>query len=123
MKAPESPPALLPGRTAWGWMRIGVASLLACAPMLALIWFAAGLPDPLKNLAMLGILVVVFGLSAAGLSGFINALRTGLRERQAGYTTLYGAMIDSWQLDHRTGEVLRMPGERQVRRRPPRGGS
>jgi hypothetical protein len=32
------------------------------------------------------------------------------RERAAGYTTLYGARYrDLWQLDDRTGEVLREP--------------
>jgi hypothetical protein len=43
--------------------------------------------------------------------------RTEMRERDAGYTTQYNIRYELWQLDSKTGEVLRRPGERQARRR------
>ncbi len=104
-------------------MRIAVASLLAGLPWMLLMWFAAGLPDPASDLAIAGIVLVEFGLGSVAFWASINGFRTTFRERDAGYTTLYGTMIDGWQLDHRTGEVLRRPGESAVRRRPPRGDS
>lgn len=117
MTVPDAPPKLLPGRSAWGWMRIGVASLLAGIPIVVLIVLGAGLPKPFKDIVMFASLLVGLGICAVGLRGFVNGFKAGLSERDAGYTTLYGTMIDCWQLDHRTGEVLRRPGERQVRRR------
>jgi hypothetical protein len=40
------------------------------------------------------------------------------QERRVGYTTTYESHYrDYWQLDPRTGEVLRRPGELKARRR------
>ena len=115
---PEVPPPLVPGRSARGWMSIAVVCTLAELPVLALIVLGAMLPQPYKDLAHSGLLLV--GLGTCGVGGWaaVNSNSAIMRERDAGYTTLYGMFIHLWQLDHRTGEVLRRPGEREVRRRP-----
>lgn len=41
------------------------------------------------------------------------------QEFQAGYTTLYARYYQYWQLDSKTGEVLRRPGEREIAGRRP----
>ncbi len=44
-------------------------------------------------------------------------IRATRREAEAGYTTLWYRYYHLWQLDPRTGEALRRPGERTVRGR------
>ena len=111
-------PALLDGDTAWGLTRLGVAGLAGGAASALLLWLASFLPEGLSEALSYAALAagICFGLLAiwAG-AGTLSAIQ---REREAGYTTLYGRYWDLWQLDHRTGEVLRRPGEREVRRRP-----
>ena len=114
----DMPPALLPGRSAWGWMRIAVACMLTGLPVLALIVLGAMLPQPYKDLGLSGLLLVGLGICGVGGWAAVNGNAAAVRERDAGYTTLYGMFIHLWQLDHRTGEVVRRPGEREVRRRP-----
>jgi hypothetical protein len=58
------------------------------------------------------LLVVGLGFRAA-----IRQNQAERRERDAGYTTLYGTWLKLWQLDAKTGEVLRRPGEPAIRRR------
>ena len=116
MYVPEAPPALLPGRSAWGWMRIGVASLLAGVPILLAIYLGAGLSQPFKDIVIFGSMLVGLGLGAVGAWAGVKSNSAILEERDAGYTTLYGMFRHLWQLDHRTGEVLRRPGERRARR-------
>ena len=99
-------------------MRLGVACLLGGIPLVALLAVGAGLSQPSKDVVMIGCLVAVFVLGASGLRAFARSNEAILAERDAGYTTLYGMFIHLWQLDHRTGEVLRRPGERKVRRQP-----
>ena len=118
VKAPEKPPPLLPGRSARGWMRIGVGALGGGMVIPVLIFLGAGLAQPFKDFVMAGSFLVGLGIGAVGAWAFVNSNGAVLRERDAGYTTLYGMFIHLWQLDPRTGEVLRRPGEREVRRRP-----
>ena len=118
LREAERAPALLDGDTAWGLTRLGVAGLAGGAAAALLLWLAAFLPEELSEALSYAALAagVCFGLLAiwAG-AGTLSAID---RERDAGYTTLYGRYRELWQLDHRTGEVLRRPGEREVRRRP-----
>jgi hypothetical protein len=115
---PDAPPQLLPERSAWAWIRIGLVSLAATLPMLLLIVIGAALPHPIRDIVMSGSLFVIFGLCTIGGRAGMKSNGAYLRERDAGYTTLYGMHRELWQLHHSTGEVLRRPGERVVRRRP-----
>jgi hypothetical protein len=75
------------------------------------------LPPHLREPAMLGAFAVVVGFSALAIWAGASSYSAISEERASGYTTLYGRYWDLWQLDHRTGEVLRRPGERQAGRR------
>ena len=122
MNVPEIPPTLLPGRSAWGWMRIGVVCLLGELPLLVPIVVGAAVAQPLRDIVMSGAFLAIVGIGAVGIRAFVRFNSVTLEERDAGYTTLYGMFRHLWQLDHRTGEVLRRPGERRARR-PGSGGS
>ena len=62
-------------------------------------------------------------IGALAMHPHVNLYFAEVREAKAGYTTTYGYRMDLWQLDPKTGEVLRAPGETKVRCRvgPPTG--
>jgi hypothetical protein len=62
-----------------------------------------------------GAVIGVFVLSAGWIAGSIGESRATLRE-VAGYTTVYERHYELWQLEPRTGAVVRRPGERQYKK-------
>ena len=107
------PPHLIAGRSALWWTRatllgVGVAGLLIILGAVAS--YLAPHPTPGWLPLMAGAILVLAPLSfvAPGLA----RIRTTRREAEAGYTTLWYRYYHLWQLDPKTGEVLRRPGER-----------
>ena len=118
---PGSPPALLHGRAALYWGRLqlvaGIVNLLAVVAMPAI----ALLPDRPARVMLIPVAVFV-GLGPGACGALFATIRKAgavRRELAAGYTTLYRQATDYWQLDPKTGEVLRRPGELKARRRSP----
>ena len=118
MAVPETPPQLLPGRPAldYSWFILRSIAIGIAMTLVMMLGFFV-LPEPVRSVvttaALLGSLGGAAGLGWASILGW----HTARRERRAGYTTIYGSYLDAWQLDPKTGEVLRRPGEREVRRR------
>lgn len=120
--SPDKPPDLVDGDSALGLARLGLMSLAAGA--LVAIGIPAArflLPESAWEPAMAAILLVVLVLAGAGIRAGVLLANAMDREKEVGYTTLHGVHRDLWQLDPKTGEVLRRPGEREVRRRPRNG--
>jgi hypothetical protein len=114
---PDSPPKLLSGRSARRWAVLFVASLVPpLIPLFAMGVTAALAPNAdvrhtLIDLEFAMIFVwVVFGMIPTAVM-HDRAMR---RELRAGYTTEFRGFHAYWQLDDKTGEVLRRPGERTV---------
>ncbi|MHB8673232.1 MAG: hypothetical protein ACYDAK_06080 [Candidatus Limnocylindrales bacterium] len=64
-----------------------------------------------------GMLIVFGGLGL--IYATFKKTKAVRKELSTGYTTLFGREYAAyWQLDPKTGEVLRRPGEPDVRRRP-----
>jgi len=111
-KPPLLPPKLRPGLSAWGWRRrIGTAALVGVG---GLFGMQAGsmLPDPVRPV------LVLFAFGFAVCSGILMLVAgfalyfASQAERNSGYTTLSGSRYrDLWQLDAKTGSVVRRPGE------------
>ena len=108
----EQPPRLLPGPTAWYWLRRATWSLLGA------ILFAPGmvvgsiLPTPARQIVVLISLFGLVVLCVVALHGYLSQSRAEHREREAGYTTLWASRYrDYWQLHPKTGAVIRRPGE------------
>ena len=105
------PPELLPGRSAleevrrWEkWSVVLVVSALAVVAA-SFLGFEAR--------AVLIAVLALPGMAGAVVSSQARMaeLRARRREREAGYTTEFGEGRDLWQLEPRTGAVLRRPGE------------
>ena len=112
---PEAPPPLLPGRSSVEWMRRFLKACVVGVPAVLLMPVASGLPEPLRDTVLVVLGVCGIAASAVGINaGFQNG-RMEIAERDAGYTTQYGKRFELWQLEPRTGEVLRRPGERTAR--------
>jgi len=75
---------------------------------------AALLMEPVRSSAMLFTFLVVAGIIGIQFHVVFKRRQAQVREREAGYTTDYATSYDLWQLDWRTGEVLRRPGEREL---------
>jgi hypothetical protein len=76
---------------------------------------AAALPDSVRQVEVAAALA---GALVTWSAAFVAAIREGrvaMKERKAGYTTLYGMHYEYWQLDPRTGAVLRRPGDREAK--------
>ncbi len=115
---PPDPPRLLPGRSARRYLWISGSCVVSGAPTVIMIVLGAGLPTPEREWVILGLVLVALGLGVNGGWASSRSNAAARSERRAGYTTLYGMYRELWQLDDRTGEVLRRLGERDVRRRP-----
>jgi hypothetical protein len=112
------PPSLLPGRSAKRWSIVTGRSLLM-APVVSVL-FVLGffiLAGPLSAFAVVCGLLLSLWITITAIRAALEIGRAERLEREAGYTTLFGKHYDLWQLDDRTGEVLRRPGERSVPRR------
>ena len=118
MAVPATPPHLLPGRPAlaWSWLilRSMVTGFLTTLVMMFGFFVA---PAPIRPAVTTAALLVGLGAGAVLMYASIRGWRMALRERNAGYTTTFGDHPNLWQLDPMTGEVLRRPGERTVRKR------
>ena len=114
MWPPETPPELLPGRSARFWMKIVGAGIPVGLVFLVLIPVGSMLAPPLRDLVVFGSLGVVVVVGGVGLWASAMSRLAIDREHDDGYTTLFGIYRELWQLDDRTGEVLRRPGEREV---------
>jgi hypothetical protein len=115
----ERVPTLVDDDSALGLARLGLGSA-ACGALVAIGIPAARflLPQSAWEPVMVVIFLVVLVFRACGLWAFHALAAAMARERDAGYTSLHGRYWELWQLDPKTGEVLRRPGEREVRRRP-----
>ena len=129
-RVPQIPPTLLRGRTAWSWevMELLAFSLASVVFIGGCLWMGLQPSQPDRDRAA-GFLVAGTAIAIViWIASMIGYRRAAFRERAAGYTTVYGdkATIDLpsrgrplsitlfstvglWQLDHRTGAVLRRP--------------
>ena len=118
---PPEPPALLPGRSARALSRLVMASWAVSG--IGVAWaLTAAVRGPQLHVPslLLAVVVAVFGVAAVAALPVNLWARRRLRARTtrelaAGYTTLPGRAYDHWQLDPKTGAVLRRPGETTAR--------
>jgi hypothetical protein len=118
---PDSPPRLVPGFSALAWTYLHLlALLLGVASIASWIWLSVHPEFLLSSVPVLAFYVwTIWGYR-----------RAAYRERDAGYTTTFGdsaeitlpgggaypvirlfSTRDLYQLDPRTGEVVRRPGD------------
>ena len=113
MSQSESPPPLLPGRSALSWTRVGGLCLAG-----ALAAFGLGLagllllPMPARMIVSVAAFAVICVLGSGLILASLKESRATIRENAAGYTTVYQRHYELWQLNPRTGAVVRRPGER-----------
>lgn len=119
---PQSPPALLEGKSARHYAEIvqlcAIPIALAAVVMIvsALTMSASVLGSGLALGAVVVVIVAGIGVAYAA----IRFSKAHQRERAAGYTTVGGAVrrgLDLWEIDPQTGDVIRMPGDRDLTRR------
>lgn len=129
----DNPPRLLPGRSAIAWVRFQGLGML----LFAVVFIGGGVAVAIvrhtqaERDAMTGPwIVLTIGAIAVWVPATLGFRSAAYRERAAGYTTIYGddASIDIpgrgryvsiplfstvglWQLNARTGAVIRRPGE------------
>jgi hypothetical protein len=104
------PPRLVDGRSALEWNRIALRAIVAAAAGGVVLFLSSFVDLDLVRLPIgLGAgAVVVVASVVMGVAG-IEGLGASSRERRAGYTTVFGANLDLWQLDPATGAVVRRP--------------
>jgi len=111
---PVVPPALLPGRTANYWiLRSAICVFVALAGLVGML-VGSNVPGQVGSVIVVGSCAwTVFWGALCSRAG-VGAIVVERRERAAGYTTLFaGQYRRYWQLDPKTGAVVRRPGERQ----------
>jgi hypothetical protein len=106
----DEPPVLLPGPSAWHWMRRLTGCLIGFVPCLA-VMFVGSYADPaLRQVLILGAIVGIVVLSIVGLHAAWHEFSAERAEKDAGYTTLFGRRYRRyWHLDPKTGAVIRRP--------------
>jgi hypothetical protein len=109
MPSPPRPPQLLPGRAAVEYTRTGYRMLIAALAVTGLVWLASFLPEPLRQIV--GLPLVVAGMRCGWVlwRAAVEGSRMAKRETQAGYTTNFNVHPSLWQLDPSTGAVIRPP--------------
>ena len=108
----DRPPSLLPGRSAAAWSRRGGVFLLFGIILSLGIPLGTLVPTPLSGPFFVGFFVLSLGCCAIALRAFIGMYSATRQEQRAGYTTLVGRPYRRyWQLDPKTGAVIRRPGE------------
>jgi hypothetical protein len=114
----ERVPRLVDKESALGLAKIGF-TMAPCLIVITLAIPAARvlLPESAWEPVMTALFLVALPFVGVGLWAFSAMSDAMRREREAGYTTLYSVHRELWQLHPKTGEVLRRPGEREVRRR------
>ena len=119
-RVPESPPPLAPGPSSYDVTWVVLKGWAFSVAVVISIPVLFSTPFQWRDTATE--VVVVLILLSGGLN-FRAAIRLGQatrRESAAGYTTRYTGWRKLWQLDPKTGEVLRRPGEPEIPKR--RGG-
>ena len=116
---PAEPPQLLPGRSAWYWVHRSTFSILGaglCAPGMLV---GALIGPPVRQFLVVGALAGLLTFAIVAIHAAVNQVQAERRERDAGYTTLYGRdKRRYWHLDHKTGLVIRRPLEATRPRNP-----
>jgi hypothetical protein len=118
---PDAPPELLPGPSAWLWIRrqvFGSLGVLIFAPIMVV---GSLLDAQLRHVV---VPVGFGGLLVFGIWGGYSSLKSIpaiRRENAAGYTTLKGRQyVRFWRLDPKSGLVVRRPVEMTADALPPR---
>ncbi len=111
-------PRLVDKESALGLARLSVGSIFI--GVLIGIGIPAArflLPPSAWEPVMTAVFFLMLPFAGVGLWAGVELGAAMRREREGGYTTLYSVYRELWQLHPKTGEVLRRPGEREVRRR------
>lgn len=110
----DLPPAILPGRGAVYWARHATKAIfgsLLFVPITAVGTLLEG--PPRHAIIVVGVVVAILFGAYVLIAGILMA-QAERREVSAGYTTLYsGRYRHLWQLDPRTGAVIRPPQPRR----------
>jgi hypothetical protein len=112
-RVPAEPPTLLPGPTAYDLVRRQTLWLIASVLVLPFIGLGSLLSQPMRGIVIGALVVLLVVCGVRGGRAAISEMRAEGRERAAGYTTLLRSRRyrNLWQLDPRTGGVVRRPGE------------
>lgn len=117
VQSKATPPVLRPGASAIDWVRRWLGACVFAVPAVLLMPFAASAAEPTRS-ALLGLaLIVALGAGATMIFSGVQWIRTEAREREDGCATQFGKHPELWQLDPKTGAVLRRPGEPPIARR------
>jgi hypothetical protein len=113
---PVTPPQLLAGPPAveWVWRTtrwLIISGLFGLASVVGMV-LLPGAPEGV----ILGLLIAAIASAILGLPSGLRGMDATRAEHAAGYTTLNGMEYRYWQLEPKTGKVLRRPGERTVHR-------
>jgi len=104
----------------FGYYWAGIQVVGYAVGFLTVVVIAVGAfgPADLRNVILNVALVPRIAATAILAYATYRHTRRERQERRVGYTTTYESYYrDYWQLDPRTGEVLRRPGELKARRR------
>jgi hypothetical protein len=112
----DGPPRLLPDATAIDLMRRGlfftVISIVCAVGMV----IGSTLDPPVRPTVVIAAFVGLLVSGVIGTRTYLLEMGAEHRERDAGYTTLLSRRYrDYWQLDPRSGVVVRRPGEDRKR--------
>jgi hypothetical protein len=107
---PDAPPQLLPGPSAWLWIRRQVFGFLGALIFAPIMVVGSLLDAPIRHIVVVvgfgGLMV--FGIWAGYAS--LKSMPVIRRENAAGYTTLIGRQYGRfWRLDPNSGVVVRRP--------------
>jgi hypothetical protein len=108
---PAEPPRLMIGPSAFAWMRWVRRVLLALTVSIVLLWLAFQFPSPQRDRPVDDALGASLGLLACAIYGVIKLRRVQENELYLGYTTLQGRWLEYWQLEPKTGAIIRRPGD------------
>lgn len=108
----DAPPGLLPGRPALFWAKLLMLGLPLCLVSLVaipVIGYVMALGAPGRERALWTAGAVTLGGTAVLALFLFGWVRAARREKAAGYTTLFADRPELWQLNPKTGEVVRPP--------------
>ena len=112
LRMPAGPPTLLPGPTAYQWVRRQTQWLIAGVALLPLMGLAQLLAQPTRAIVVVVVVAMVMACAVRAGRAAISEMRAEARERSAGYTTLNVRRYRHlWQLDPKLGTVVRPPDQ------------